>query len=141
MAAAAVCRRGPAAANAAAAAAGGGGWRRGGLAGRRASTLPAFAANCEHPRGAELYFAPLGGCQEIGLNASLYYTEGQWLLVDLGNKMPSEHMTPGLELLVPDVSFLADRKESLAGLVITHGHEDHIGAGGGASRWGGSGGR
>lgn len=100
----------------------------------QSTAVPDFAPNCEHPRGNELYFAPLGGCQEIGLNANLYFTEGQWLLVDLGNKMPAEHMTPGLELLLPDVSFLAERRSKLAGLVITHAHEDHIGARAG-SRW------
>lgn len=87
-----------------------------------------FAAGCEHPVGDKLYFASLGGCEEIGMNANLYHTQGQWLMVDLGNKMPSEHMSPGLGLLLPDISFIESRRDKLAGLVITHAHEDHIGA-------------
>lgn len=106
-------------------------WRGGaaaGLGAPRRALLHAFAPDTAHPLENELYFLPLGGCGEIGLNANLYYTQGKWLMVDLGVKMPAEHMAGNTEMLMPDVSFIAERAKDLAGLVITHGHEDHIGA-------------
>lgn len=70
---------------------------------------------------------PLGGSTGIGLNCFLYGYQGKWLLVDCGVGFPGDGL-PGVDVLLPDLSFLADKKESLLGLVITHGHEDHIGA-------------
>jgi ribonuclease J len=74
-----------------------------------------------------LWFLPLGGAGEIGMNLSLYGTAGKWLMVDCGVTFGDES-TPGIDIIMPDITFIADRKDDLAGLVITHGHEDHIGA-------------
>ncbi|ACI98636.1 ribonuclease J [Rhodospirillum centenum] len=74
-----------------------------------------------------LYFVPLGGSGEIGMNLNLYGHAGRWLMVDLGISFGDE-TTPGVEILLPDPAFIAERREDLAGLVITHAHEDHLGA-------------
>jgi len=74
-----------------------------------------------------LWFLPLGGCGEIGMNLNLYGTCGKWLMVDCGVCFPDEN-TPGIEIITPDVSFIAERRQELLGMVITHGHEDHYGA-------------
>jgi ribonuclease J len=74
-----------------------------------------------------LWFLPLGGAGEIGMNLSLYGTAGQWLIVDCGITFGDES-TPGIEIIMPDIGFITDRRDDLVGMVITHGHEDHIGA-------------
>jgi ribonuclease J len=74
-----------------------------------------------------LWYLPLGGTGEIGMNLSLYGTRGKWLMIDCGITFGDE-MTPGIEIIMPDISFIADRRDDLVGIVITHGHEDHIGA-------------
>ena len=80
----------------------------------------------------ELVFAPLGGVGEIGMNLSIYGLgpEGrrQWLAVDLGVSFASEEHLPGIDLIFPDIRFLVAQRKNLAGLVITHAHEDHYGA-------------
>ncbi len=73
----------------------------------------------------DLYFLPLGGAGEIGMNLNLYHYNGKWLMVDLG---VSFERTLGMDVIMPDPSFIEERKKDLLGLVITHGHEDHIGA-------------
>jgi len=81
----------------------------------------------------ELVFLALGGLGEIGMNAYLYgfgpKRERQWLMVDLGITFPGES-EPGVDVVLPDVQFIASEAERqrLAGIVITHAHEDHIGA-------------
>ena len=77
--------------------------------------------------GEELLFVPLGGAGEIGMNLSLYGTRGQWVMVDLGITF-GDDTTPGIEIIMPDPRFIAAQRERLAGLVLTHAHEDHIGA-------------
>ncbi|WP_341702514.1 ribonuclease J [Ferrovibrio sp.] len=74
-----------------------------------------------------LYFLPLGGVNEIGMNLNLYGYGGQWLMVDLGTSFADEGM-PGVDLVVPDISWIAGRRERLLGIVLTHAHEDHLGA-------------
>ena len=76
---------------------------------------------------AELLFVPLGGAGEIGLNLNLYRLHDQWLMVDLGLSFADETL-PGVEIILPDPSFIAERSENLCGLVLTHAHEDHFGA-------------
>lgn len=74
----------------------------------------------------DLAFLPLGGTGEIGMNLNLYRTAGKWLAVDCGIGFGgSEH--PEVEVMVPDPVFIAERRDQLVGLVITHAHEDHIG--------------
>ena len=75
----------------------------------------------------ELIFLPLGGAGEIGMNLNLYGFAGQWLMVDLGVTFADDHV-PGVDLITPDPTFIADRRDHLAGLIITHAHEDHLGA-------------
>jgi len=75
----------------------------------------------------DLAFIPLGGTGEIGLNFNVYRCDGALLAVDLGLGFGgSEH--PEVEVMVPDPSWLAERRDKLVGLVITHAHEDHVGA-------------
>lgn len=74
-----------------------------------------------------LWYLSLGGAGEIGMNMSLYGTSGKWLMVDCGITFGDE-TTPGVDIIMPDISFIADRRDDLVGMVVTHGHEDHIGA-------------
>lgn len=74
-----------------------------------------------------VWYLSLGGAGEIGMNMSLYGTAGKWLMVDCGITFGDES-TPGVEIIMPDISFITDRRDDLVGMVITHGHEDHIGA-------------
>ncbi|MBP5535082.1 MAG: ribonuclease J [Alphaproteobacteria bacterium] len=74
-----------------------------------------------------LVFVPLGGITGIGMNFFLYGYQGKWLVVDCGMGFSDDHF-PGVDLLLPDPTFIARHKKDIVGLVITHGHEDHIGA-------------
>ena len=74
-----------------------------------------------------LYFVPLGGSEEFGVNLNVYACGGDFLAVDCGIGFADERM-PGIDLLLPDPAFLESNRERLQGLVITHAHEDHIGA-------------
>lgn len=85
----------------------------------------------------DLWFLPLGGTGEIGMNLNLYGHDGQWLMVDCGVTFPKPgrvsadgvvHHTGEPPVQMADPAFIADRRDRLAGLVITHAHEDHIGA-------------
>jgi len=75
----------------------------------------------------ELVFLPLGGVGEIGMNLGLYGYDGKWLMVDLGITFGDE-TTPGIEVFMPDPAFIVERRKDLVGIVLTHGHEDHLGA-------------
>jgi ribonuclease J len=75
----------------------------------------------------ELLFLALGGSGEIGMNVNLYGCQGKWVMVDLGLTF-ADPAYPGVELILPDLSFIEDRRDDLLGIVLTHGHEDHIGA-------------
>jgi ribonuclease J len=77
--------------------------------------------------GEELLFVALGGSGEIGMNVNLYGCRGQWIIVDLGLTFAGPDY-PGIELILPDLQFIEDQQERLAGIILTHGHEDHIGA-------------
>lgn len=75
----------------------------------------------------ELLFCALGGSGEIGMNVNLYGTQGKWVMVDMGVTF-ADHSYPGIDLVLPDLSFIEERREELVGILVTHGHEDHIGA-------------
>jgi ribonuclease J len=75
----------------------------------------------------ELLFLALGGSGEIGMNVNLYGCRGQWLMVDLGMSFGAVEY-PGTELIFADPDFIETRLDSLVGIVLTHAHEDHIGA-------------
>ncbi|MFC3051111.1 ribonuclease J [Kordiimonas pumila] len=74
-----------------------------------------------------LLFLPLGGCGEIGMNLNLYGHKGYWLMVDCG-MMFADSYSPGVDLVFPDPGFIESEGNRLAGMMLTHGHEDHIGA-------------
>ena len=74
-----------------------------------------------------LAFLPLGGTGEIGMNLNLYRCDGKWLAVDCGIGFGGSE-NPEVEIMMPDPAYLAERKDKLVGLVITHAHEDHVGA-------------
>src|SRR5882757_2002645 len=80
----------------------------------------------------ELVFAPLGGVGEIGMNLSIYGLgngkKRSWLAVDLGVSFATEENLPGIDLIFPDIRYLMQERKNLAGLVLTHAHEDHYGA-------------
>lgn len=78
-----------------------------------------------HPTADDLLFLPLGGSGEIGMNLNLYGHNGKWLMVDCGVTFNDRL---GVEVIMPDVSFIEKQAKNLAGLVLTHAHEDHIGA-------------
>ncbi|HEX5210304.1 MAG TPA: ribonuclease J [Pseudolabrys sp.] len=84
------------------------------------------------PQQQQLVFAPLGGVGEIGMNLSIYGLgddrRRQWLAVDLGVSFASEDHLPGVDLILPDIRYLVEERKNLAGLVLTHAHEDHFGA-------------
>ncbi|MEL7447122.1 MAG: ribonuclease J, partial [Pseudomonadota bacterium] len=75
----------------------------------------------------ELLFLALGGSGEIGMNVNLYGCNGKWLMVDLGMTFSGDQY-PGLDLVFADLDFIEERAEDLVGIVLTHAHEDHIGA-------------
>ena len=81
----------------------------------------------DRPGSDELLFLPLGGCGEIGMNLNLYGHDGKWLMIDLGITFGNE-MTPGIDVIMPDPGFIVEHRADLLGLVLTHAHEDHIGA-------------
>ena len=75
----------------------------------------------------DLIFIPLGGSGEIGMNCNLYHYNGSWIMIDLGVMFGNSSMSPN-ELIMPDLSFLHENKIKLSALILTHAHEDHIGA-------------
>ncbi len=83
----------------------------------------------------ELVFLPLGGSGEIGMNLNLYGlgplngpdNERKWLMIDCG-VMFGDLRTPGIDIICPDISYIEEYRDNLLGLVLTHGHEDHLGA-------------
>jgi ribonuclease J len=74
----------------------------------------------------DLLFVALGGANEIGMNVNLYHLDGKWLMVDLGVGFASD--VPGVDMLTADISFIKAHKKDLIGLIVTHIHEDHLGA-------------
>jgi len=77
--------------------------------------------------GNELLFLALGGSGEIGMNVNLYGCQGKWIMVDLGMTF-ADPAYPGIDLVLPDLAFIEERRDDLLAVVLTHGHEDHIGA-------------
>ena len=80
----------------------------------------------------ELVFAALGGIGEIGMNLSIYGfgddRRWQWIIVDCGVSFAAEEHLPGVDLILPDIRFLIEERNDILALVLTHGHEDHMGA-------------
>ncbi len=74
----------------------------------------------------ELLFLPLGGANEIGMNLNLYQLDGKWLMVDCGVGFAND--VPGITMMTPDITFIKQHRKDLLGIVLTHIHEDHLGA-------------
>ena len=85
-------------------------------------TLPQPAAL----RPGVMRIIPLGGIGEIGRNMTVFEIDGKILIVDVGVLFPEEHQ-PGVDVILPDFGYLKDRLDDVVGIVLTHGHEDHIG--------------
>ena len=83
-------------------------------------------------KGDELVFLPLGGSGEIGMNFNAYGFgpphRRQWIVVDCGITFGRETDAPGVDVILPDIRYLAEQKDQVLGIVATHAHEDHIGA-------------
>ncbi|HEY5338344.1 MAG TPA: ribonuclease J, partial [Rhizomicrobium sp.] len=80
----------------------------------------------------ELVLLPLGGAGEIGMNFNAYGfgppDERKWIVVDCGVLFGRETDTPGVDVIMPDIRFLAEQARDVLAIVLTHAHEDHIGA-------------
>jgi len=85
-----------------------------------------MAINLNHYKD-NLLFIPLGGSNEIGINVNLYHYKGKWIMVDCGSGFADDHL-PGVDMVVADLSFIEARKKDLLGIILTHAHEDHLGA-------------
>ena len=79
------------------------------------------------PKKSDLFFLPLGGTGEIGMNFNLYGHKGKWLIVDCGVTFRDENI-PGAEIIMPDIVSLKGHEENISGILLTHAHEDHFGA-------------
>ncbi|MCQ2416009.1 MAG: ribonuclease J [Lachnospiraceae bacterium] len=77
---------------------------------------------------AKVRIIPLGGLEEIGMNITAIETEENIVVVDCGMAFPDDATTPGIDLVIPDITYLKERLDKVRGFFITHGHEDHIGA-------------
>ena len=92
------------------------------------NTPPTPAASTSaHVQRDALHFLPLGGAGEIGMNLNLYACEGTWLMVDLGITFAGDTL-PGIDVIMPDPAFIEERRKDLLAIVLTHAHEDHLGA-------------
>ena len=76
----------------------------------------------------EIVFSPIGGVGQIGMNFYLYGTEGKWIVVDLGITFGNSEETPGIDIILPNPEFIIKNKKDVLGIIVTHAHEDHIGA-------------
>ena len=90
--------------------------------------MPAGRASTPENDSDALYFLPLGGSGEIGMNINLYCYKGEWLILDCGVTFGEEEHQPGVDVIMADPAFIAERRDRLLGIVATHAHEDHIGA-------------
>ena len=84
-------------------------------------------ANNEEIVNGSVSIVPLGGLGEFGLNMMVYETENDLIVIDTGFMLPNSDM-PGVDLIFPDIHYLVERQEKIRGILLTHGHEDHIGA-------------
>lgn len=76
---------------------------------------------------ADLHFIPMGGSEQFGVNFNLYAYQGRWIGIDCGLGF-ADHRLPGIDIVLPDPTFLEERRDDLEALIVTHAHEDHVGA-------------
>lgn len=74
-----------------------------------------------------LLFLPLGGSGEIGMNCNLYHYQGKWIMIDLGVTF-SDNESSSYDIILPDIDFIIEKVKNLSAIILTHAHEDHIGA-------------
>lgn len=86
-----------------------------------------FLENYNPKKDAKIKIIPLGGLNAIGMNITLIEDENDIIVIDCGNAFPTEDLL-GIDLVIPDVSYLKKNQNKIRGMVLTHGHEDHIGA-------------
>lgn len=82
----------------------------------------------KHAKQGLLKITPLGGLGEVGKNMTVYEYENDIIIVDMGLMFPKGEDMLGIDYIIPDISYLEDKKDKIRGIIITHGHEDHIGA-------------
>src|SRR5215467_3677441 len=75
----------------------------------------------------KLQITPLGGLGQFGMNMTVFRYDGQMIIVDCGMMFPDEDLL-GVDIAIPDLSYIEERRDELIGIVLTHAHEDHIGA-------------
>ena len=93
----------------------------------RGQGKPALKRPRKNNNGSKLKIIPLGGLEQIGMNITAFEYEDSILVVDCGLAFPEDDM-PGIDLVIPDITYLKENISKVKGFVITHGHEDHIGA-------------
>lgn len=81
-----------------------------------------------HKHKDNFLFLPLGGSGEIGMNVNLYHQDGKWIMIDLGAGFADKEQLPGIDMLAPNLEFVFGLGDDFLGLVLTHAHEDHLGA-------------
>ena len=93
----------------------------------RGQGKPALKRPRKNNNGSKLKIIPLGGLEQIGMNITAFEYEDSIVVVDCGLAFPEDDM-PGIDLVIPDITYLKENSSKVKGFVITHGHEDHIGA-------------
>ena len=93
----------------------------------RSATADRQGRQEERGRDDVLRFAALGGLEEIGRNCSFFEYQNEIVIVDVGIQFPEEE-TPGIDYIIPNITYLASRKQDIRGIILTHGHYDHIAA-------------
>ncbi len=92
----------------------------------RSARGPRKKYSAKAPKG-KLRVIPIGGCEEVGRNMTIYEYDGDIVIIDMGLQFPEENM-PGIDFIIPNVKYLEGREKDVRGVIFTHGHLDHIGA-------------